>query len=93
MAEKQTKWSGNGNGSRAANTARSPLIDGTSPMAFRRIVVATHDLTTDECAVTLIVDGEQTLSVPAADWVSAQEDAMRMLKADDDEGNGGASAS
>jgi hypothetical protein len=93
MAEKQTKWNGNGNGSRAESTDRSPLIDGTSPMSFRRIVVATHDLMTDECVVTLIVDGEQTLSVPAADWVSAQQDAARLLTAGENDGNGGAHAS
>ncbi|MFN2251840.1 MAG: hypothetical protein ACK2UL_07980 [Anaerolineae bacterium] len=96
MAETRRKLNGNGrgNGSRdARGNGPQAQAAAAEPVEFRRIVVATRDLSTDECAVTLIVDGERMLSVPAVDWATAQEDALRMLTGAGEESSGGAPAS
>lgn len=88
MAE-NTK-SRNGNGTHAATRNDTALVDGTSPLAYRRIVLAKHDLVTDQYSVTLLIDGEEALMRRAESWSAAQEEALRLLTANGDPGNGDA---
>jgi hypothetical protein len=88
MAE-NTK-SRNGNGTHATPRDDAALVDGTSPLAYRRIVLATHDLVTDQYSVTLLIDGKEALMRRAESWSAAQEEALRLLTGNGEQGNGDA---
>jgi hypothetical protein len=55
------------------------LAEGSQVAAYRRIVLATHDLVTNSYSVTLMIDGQRALVLPAADWSAAQDEALRLI--------------
>lgn len=58
---------------------KTTLAEGSQVEAYRRIVLATHNLVTNSYSVTLMIDGHRALVLPAEDWSAAQDEALRLI--------------